>query len=109
MLEFDYSKIDFNKLNGIVPAIVQDSVTKNVLMLGFMNKNAIAETLKQHKVIFWSRTKQRLWLKGETSGNYLSVISISTDCDNDTILVQAIPNGPTCHTGKVSCFDPIEI
>jgi phosphoribosyl-ATP pyrophosphohydrolase/phosphoribosyl-AMP cyclohydrolase len=100
----DPDTVNFQKLGGLVPAIIQDSETKQVLMLGFMNKQAIEETVKRQKVVFWSRTKQRLWQKGEESGNTLNVVSIVVDCDNDTLLILAIPNGPTCHTGAISCF-----
>ena len=96
----DIEKIDFEKLNGLVPAIVIDQNTKQVLMLGFMNREALSETIKEQKVVFFSRSKNRLWLKGETSKNYLNVVSINTDCDNDTLLIYAKPDGPTCHTGS---------
>jgi phosphoribosyl-ATP pyrophosphohydrolase/phosphoribosyl-AMP cyclohydrolase len=105
MIDVEISKLDFQKLDGILPVIIQDSQTKTVLMLGFMNEKALHETLKRQKVVFWSRTKQRLWQKGEESGNTLSVVSISADCDNDTLLIWVIPAGPTCHTGAISCFD----
>ena len=101
-------KIDFEKLNGLVPAIIVDSLTKQVLMLGFMNKEALSETINKQKVVFFSRTKNRLWLKGETSKNYLNVVSISSDCDNDTLLIYAKPDGPTCHTGSKSCFNEVD-
>lgn len=104
----DIEKIDFEKLKGLVPAIIVDYLTKQVLMLGFMNQEAVTETIKKQKVVFFSRTKNRLWLKGETSQNYLNVISISTDCDNDTILVYAKPDGPTCHTGAKTCFAEVD-
>ncbi|MFA7686188.1 MAG: bifunctional phosphoribosyl-AMP cyclohydrolase/phosphoribosyl-ATP diphosphatase HisIE [Candidatus Gracilibacteria bacterium] len=97
-------KLNFKKLNGLVPAIIQDSCTQQVLMLGFMNEEAYKKTLKSRRVTFWSRTKKRLWQKGETSGNFLEVVKIKVDCDNDTLLILAKPNGPTCHTGKYSCF-----
>ena len=97
-------ELDFKKTKGLLPAIVQDSRTHEVLMLGFMNKDAWEKTLKTKKVTFWSRTRNELWTKGETSGNFLLVKSIFVDCDNDTVLVQAEPKGPTCHTGKTSCF-----
>src|SRR3989338_10298741 len=97
-------ELDFEKMNGLVPAIVQDSKTHEVLMLGFMNKEAWEKTLKTKKVTFWSRTRNELWTKGETSGNFLFVKNLFIDCDNDTVLVQAEPKGPTCHTGKTSCF-----
>ena len=98
-------KIDFDKYSdGLVPAIVQDAVTKNVLMLGFMNKEAFDKTQEMDKVTFFSRTKKRLWTKGEESGNFLDVVSIQLDCDQDTLLIQANPNGPTCHLGTDSCW-----
>jgi phosphoribosyl-ATP pyrophosphohydrolase/phosphoribosyl-AMP cyclohydrolase len=101
----DINKIDFNKnADGLVPVIVQDNDTLQVLMLGYMNQEALSETLQSKKVTFYSRTKQRLWIKGETSKNYLMLNDIHLDCDNDTILVMATPCGPTCHTGDVSCF-----
>ena len=105
MTKLEISKLDFQKQGGIIPAIIQDSKTKVVLMLGFMNEEALQETLKRKKVVFWSRTKKRLWQKGEESGNVLTVVSVASDCDNDTLLIQAIPAGPTCHTGANSCFD----
>jgi phosphoribosyl-ATP pyrophosphohydrolase/phosphoribosyl-AMP cyclohydrolase len=105
MIDFKPSSLDFNKLGGLVPAIIQDGKTKNVLMLGFMNKDALEETVKRKKVVFWSRTKKRLWEKGEESGNTLNVLLISKDCDSDALLIEVEPAGPTCHTGSVSCFD----
>jgi len=96
--------IDFDKLNGLVPAIVQDAGSGQVLMLGFMNREAYERTLQEKKVTFWSRTRQTLWQKGETSGNTLDLISIQTDCDNDALLIKARPAGPVCHTGKHTCF-----
>ncbi len=96
--------IDFDKMNGLVPAIVQDAHTKSVLMLGFMNKDAYEKTMQTGLVTFWSRTRQTLWTKGETSGNTLQLVSMSVDCDNDTLLVKAIPHGPTCHTGTDTCW-----
>jgi phosphoribosyl-ATP pyrophosphohydrolase/phosphoribosyl-AMP cyclohydrolase len=97
--------IDFNKSpDGLIPVVVQDNATLQVLMLGYMNREALAETLKTQKVTFFSRSKQRLWVKGETSENYLLLKDIFIDCDQDTILVMAKPCGPTCHTGSVSCF-----
>ena len=99
-------KIDFDKLgNGLVPAIIQDANTNKVLMLGFMNQEAFEKTEKERKVTFFSRTKNRLWTKGEESGNFLNVVSIMIDCDNDTLLIKADPVGPTCHTGADTCFD----
>lgn len=96
--------IDFNKMNGLVPAIIQDSRTKNVLMLGFMNNEAYNKTIETGKVTFFSRTKQRLWTKGEESGNYLNVVSIAEDCDHDTLLIKVIPVGAVCHTGTDTCW-----
>lgn len=101
-------KINFEKLNGLVPAIIIDELNNNVLMLGFMNKEAVEQTIEKQKVVFFSRTKKRLWLKGETSKNYLNVKNISTDCDNDTLLIFAKPDGPTCHTGSYSCFAEVD-
>lgn len=97
-------KLDFQKMGGILPAVIQDADTGDVLMLGFMNKEALDQTVSGGKVVFWSRTKQRLWQKGETSGNYLAVKSIIADCDGDSLLIRAVPQGPVCHTGTDSCF-----
>lgn len=97
--------LDFDKMDGLVPAIIQDSRTLKVLMLGFMNKEAYEKTVETGKVTFWSRTKQRLWTKGETSGNTLTVVDIKADCDNDTLLIKTIPAGPVCHTGNDTCWD----
>jgi phosphoribosyl-ATP pyrophosphohydrolase/phosphoribosyl-AMP cyclohydrolase len=97
-------EIDFDKLGGLVPAIIQDAVTKNVLMLGFMNQEAYDKTVATGKVTFWSRGRQCLWTKGETSGHYLNLVSIQNDCDNDTLLVKVHPDGPTCHTGTDTCW-----
>lgn len=96
--------INFSKCNGLVPAVIQDNATFKVLMVGFMNEEALEKTKKEGKVTFYSRTKKRLWTKGETSGNYLTVREITTDCDNDSILIKVDPAGPVCHTGKESCF-----
>jgi len=97
--------IDFNKNgNGLVPAIIQDTITKNVLMLGYMNNEAYEKTVETGKVTFFSRTKNRLWTKGEESGNFLHVISIKNDCDDDTLLIQVNPVGPTCHKGTDTCW-----
>lgn len=101
----DISLIDFEKLSGLVPAVVQDNQTQKVLMVGFMNADAVNKTLEIGKVTFFSRTKNRLWTKGEESGNFLNVVSILIDCDNDTLLVKANPVGPVCHTGADTCFD----
>ena len=97
-------KLDFEKMGGLIPAIVQDNNTNKVLMLGFMNEEAYEETKETGKVSFFSRTKSRLWMKGETSGNTLQVVSMMVDCDNDTILIKANPAGPVCHTGADTCF-----
>jgi phosphoribosyl-ATP pyrophosphohydrolase/phosphoribosyl-AMP cyclohydrolase len=97
-------QIDFAKGNGLIPVVIQDNNTLRVLMLGYMNEDAFKKTLEEKKVTFFSRSKNRLWTKGETSGNYLYVEEISADCDNDSILIKATPAGPTCHTGSTSCF-----
>ncbi|MDR0940298.1 MAG: bifunctional phosphoribosyl-AMP cyclohydrolase/phosphoribosyl-ATP diphosphatase HisIE [Mediterranea sp.] len=96
--------LDFEKMNGLVPAIIQDACTRKVLMLGFMNEEAYRQTVESGKVTFFSRTKNRLWTKGEESGNFLRVVDIKADCDNDTLLVQARPAGPVCHTGTDTCW-----
>ena len=96
--------LDFNKGAGLVPVIIQDHQTLEVLMLGYMNEEAWEKTQSEKKVTFFSRSKNRLWTKGEESGNYLNVVSIAVDCDNDTVLIKASPQGPTCHTGSRSCF-----
>lgn len=101
---FDIEKIDFKK-SELVPAVIQDSSTKTVLMLGYMNKEAVQKTLDTNQVTFFSRSKERLWTKGEESGNFLTLKSIKLDCDNDTLLIQAVPAGPTCHTGSDTCWD----
>ena len=97
-------QIDFEKGGGLVPAIIQDPNTGKVLMLGYMNQEAYEKTMATGKVTFYSRSRQCLWTKGETSGNYLHLVSISVDCDNDTLLVKATPDGPTCHTGTDTCW-----
>lgn len=97
-------QLDFDKSGGLLPAIVQDHRTKEILMLGFMNQQAWEKTVRTGLVTFWSRTRQALWTKGETSGNHLRVQRLWTDCDRDTVLVEAEPKGPTCHTGARSCF-----
>ena len=97
-------EIDFDKMNGLVPAIIQDATTKNVLMLGFMNKEAYEKTIETKKVTFYSRTRKTLWTKGETSGNFLNLVSIQNDCDNDTLLIKVNPTGPTCHKGTATCW-----
>lgn len=96
--------VDFDKQGGLVPAVVQDAVTRQVLMVGFMNREALEQTIRDQRVTFWSRTKGRLWQKGEESGNFLNVEDLRVDCDNDTLLILARPEGPTCHTGQTSCF-----
>jgi len=101
----DPGKIEFSKLNGLVPCVVQDADSNVVLMLGFMNSEALKKTISEKRVTFFSRTKQRLWTKGETSGNFLEVVDIIADCDNDTLLIKAHPVGPACHTGADTCFN----
>lgn len=97
--------IQFSKYaDGLVPAIIQDNQTGKVLMLGFMNQEAVDVTMSQQKVTFFSRTKNRLWTKGEESGHYLALVNMQLDCDNDTLLIKAIPNGPVCHTGSDTCW-----
>ena len=96
-------ELDWEKTDGLMPVIVQHAVSGEVLMLGYMNPEALDKTIESGKVTFFSRTKQRLWTKGETSGNFLNVVSIAADCDNDTLLVLANPIGPTCHKGTSSC------
>ncbi|WP_262711083.1 bifunctional phosphoribosyl-AMP cyclohydrolase/phosphoribosyl-ATP diphosphatase HisIE [Aggregatimonas sangjinii] len=99
-------KIDFSKnADGLVPAIIQDAATKNVLMLGYMNQAALEKTQETEKVTFFSRSKQRLWTKGEESGNFLHLVDMKNDCDNDTLLISVKPLGPTCHTGSDTCWD----
>jgi phosphoribosyl-ATP pyrophosphohydrolase/phosphoribosyl-AMP cyclohydrolase len=98
-------QVDFAKGNGLVPAIVQDAVTRRVLMLGYMNEEALTITQERGLVTFYSRSRQKIWTKGETSGNYLNVRSIIADCDHDTLLIKALPMGPVCHTGSDTCFD----
>lgn len=97
-------ELDFGKMNGLIPAIIQDNYTQKVLMLGFMNEEAYNKTVETGKVTFFSRTKNRLWTKGEESGNFLYVVSIASDCDNDTLLIKANPAGPVCHTGADTCW-----
>ncbi len=97
-------KLNFEKMDGLVPAIIQDADTKVVLMLGFMNEEAFQKTMETGKVTFYSRTKNRLWTKGETSGNFLNVVSIKEDCDQDTLLIKVHPVGPVCHTGTDTCW-----
>ena len=96
--------IDFNKTDGLVPVVIQDNQTLEVLMLGYMNQEAYDKTVKENTVTFFSRSKNRLWTKGETSNNFLHVVSIHLDCDNDTLLIKVKADGPTCHTGDRNCF-----
>lgn len=102
-VSFSVDEVNFDE-KGLVPAIIQDITTNEVLMLGYMNEEALRKTIETGKTWFWSRSRQKLWNKGETSGNYHEVISIVLDCDNDTILVKVRPYGPTCHTGNYTCF-----
>jgi phosphoribosyl-ATP pyrophosphohydrolase/phosphoribosyl-AMP cyclohydrolase len=102
----DIEKLDWAKDGGLIPAIVQDAETQRVLMLGYMNREALAATLRSGLVTFYSRSKQRLWQKGETSGHTLKLVSVAPDCDSDALLVLVQPQGPTCHRGTTSCFDP---
>ncbi len=105
MKEFkNISQVNFEKLGGLVPAVIQDNTTMKVLMVGFMNREALEKTEELGKVTFFSRTKNRLWTKGEESGNFLNVVSILVDCDDDTLLIKANPVGPVCHTGADTCF-----
>ena len=97
-------ELDFEKMNGLVPAIIQDNYTQKVLMLGFMNKEAYDKTVETGKVTFFSRTKNRLWTKGEESGNFLNVVSVKADCDSDTLLIMVHPEGPVCHKGTDTCW-----
>lgn len=97
-------QVDFDKEGGLVPAVIQDAQTSKVLMLGYMNEEALGQTLESKKVTFFSRSKQRLWTKGESSKNFLNLVSISLDCDNDSLLVKVNPEGPTCHTGDDTCW-----
>jgi phosphoribosyl-AMP cyclohydrolase / phosphoribosyl-ATP pyrophosphohydrolase len=99
--------IDFSKDGGLIPAIIQDEMTMKVLMTGFMNKEAYEKTLQENKVTFFSRSKQRLWTKGETSGNFLIVKKILVDCDKDALLIKVLPQGPTCHTGNDTCWNEV--
>ena len=97
--------LNFEKLNGLIPAIIQDNITRKVLMLGFMNQEAYEKTVREKVVTFYSRTKNRLWTKGEGSGNFLDVVEIIPDCDNDTVLIKVKPRGPVCHKGSHTCFN----
>jgi len=103
-MAFDAGRLDWSKGDGLLPAIVQDAATLRVLMLGYMNREALEATLASGKVTFYSRSKQRLWTKGESSGHVLEMRAIEADCDNDTLLIRAVPHGPTCHLQRTSCF-----
>lgn len=107
--EVKISELNFAKINSLLPVVVQDSETLEVLMIGFMNREALEKTISDGKVTFYSRSKKRLWQKGETSGSYLFVEEISQDCDQDSLLILAKPAGPTCHTGNTSCFNKFGI
>ncbi|MCR2056735.1 bifunctional phosphoribosyl-AMP cyclohydrolase/phosphoribosyl-ATP diphosphatase HisIE [Campylobacter helveticus] len=100
-------ELDWEKVGGLVPVIVQDFRTSEVLMLGFMNEEALRKSLEEGKVVFYSRTKKRLWLKGEESGNFLNIVDLGLDCDKDSILILANPAGATCHSGDISCFEEV--
>lgn len=101
----DIHKLNYEKSQGLIPCIVQDANTHRVLMLGYMNREALNKTLAENRLTFFSRTKQRLWTKGETSGNYLTLVDVTMDCDQDTLLFKVNPTGPTCHTGSDTCFN----
>jgi len=100
--------VDWDKVDGLVPAIIQNEITENVLMLGYMNQESIKKTYADNKVTFFSRTKQRLWQKGESSGNFLHFVSANLDCDQDALLIKVRPQGPTCHTGSETCFGDVD-
>lgn len=104
----DIKTLDWEKTGGLIPVVVQEACSGQVLMLGCMNPEALEKTLETKKVTFWSRTKQRLWTKGETSGHWLNLVDIGTDCDSDALLVLVNPEGPTCHRGTKGCFSPVE-
>ena len=106
-LEELIKEIDWQKVENLLPVIVQDYQSSEVLMLGFMNEEALRESFKQGKVVFFSRTKQRLWLKGEESGHFLNIVTLGLDCDKDTLLILANPASATCHTGDISCFEAV--
>ncbi|WP_392551659.1 bifunctional phosphoribosyl-AMP cyclohydrolase/phosphoribosyl-ATP diphosphatase HisIE [Orbus wheelerorum] len=101
-------QLDWQKVDNLMPAIIQHAISGEVLMLGYMNKEALTKTIESSKVTFYSRTKSRLWTKGETSGNFLNLVNISADCDNDSLLILVNPVGATCHTGSNSCFSPAQ-
>ena len=106
MSNLNIDRLDWNKMNDLLPAIIQHAETGEVLMLGYMNHDALSTSLSTNEVTFYSRSKQRLWRKGETSGNTMKVTQITTDCDNDSLLIQVIPMGPACHLGYSTCFQP---
>jgi phosphoribosyl-ATP pyrophosphohydrolase/phosphoribosyl-AMP cyclohydrolase len=103
----DIQTLNFDKSEGLLPCIVQDAKTNVVLMLGYMNREALEKTMSENKLTFFSRTRQRLWTKGETSGNYLHLVDVKLDCDQDTLLFKVQPEGPTCHTGSDTCFNEV--
>ena len=107
-LDYKLPQLSFDAA-GLIPAIIQHADTREVLMLGYMNQQAVDATLSTGRVTFWSRSRNQIWVKGETSGNYLTVVSVSADCDYDTLLIRANPNGPTCHTGSNSCFEADDV
>jgi len=104
-MNFTINQLDFQKNDGLIPVIIQDDQTSKVLMLGYMNADALEKTLLEKRVTFFSRSKQRLWTKGESSGNFLNLVSLAKDCDDDTLLVKVNPVGPVCHTGADTCFE----
>jgi phosphoribosyl-ATP pyrophosphohydrolase/phosphoribosyl-AMP cyclohydrolase len=105
----EVNTLAWDKGDGLLPAVIQDAQTGAVLMLGYMNREALRSTLSNKRVTFFSRSKNRLWTKGETSGNFLDVVSVQADCDNDALLITADPKGPTCHTGSQSCFGDVDV
>ena len=109
MTELNIDQLDFDKTDGLIPAVIQDAKTSQVMMLGYMTRDALQKTIDGGKVTFFSRSKNRLWTKGETSGNYIDLVDIKSDCDNDTLLITANPNGPVCHTGSDTCFDEVRL
>lgn len=107
-MNINLDNLDFSKGNGLIPAIIQDYYTSAVLMLGYMNQEALEKTVTTKKVTFFSRSKNRLWTKGESSSNFLNLVELDVDCDNDTLLIKVIPEGATCHTGTTSCFGEVD-
>lgn len=106
--QLDINALDWEKGAGLLPAVIQDATSGAVLMVGYMNREALERTVRESRVVFYSRTKARLWMKGETSDHFLDVVDIAIDCDRDTLLITAKPRGPTCHTGQASCFAPAQ-